>query len=119
MRLLADENFSAKIVSWLRSVGHDVASVAKATPDSAVVAQALRKSWVILTHDADFAEEEVYKASAGVMLIRINPLHADRIKSAILRTLAQIPESRWKGKLVFVFEEASMESKAGKFFPWP
>lgn len=119
MRLLADENFSAKIASWLRSRGHDVASVAKATPDSAIVALAKRQSRIILTHDFDFSDRKLYQASAGVMLMRINPLLADKIKSAVLRTIAQIPESKWDGNLVFVFENISVEAPLTKFFPLP
>lgn len=58
MRLLADENFSAKVATWLRSLGHDVRPVAKSTADSMVAAQAKAESRVILTHDADFSFED-------------------------------------------------------------
>ncbi len=121
MRFLADENFSAKLASWLRSLGHDVGSAAKAAPDPAVVNLAKAESRIILTHDGDFANENLYPSSAhaGVMLVRINPLHADKIRSAIARTLSQVPESGWAGRVFFIFEDLSVEWKEGRFLSPP
>lgn len=119
MRLLADENFSAKIASWLRSLGHDVKLVEKSTPDPLVAAQARTESRVILTHDTDFAKEELHPPSthSGVLLVRINPLHADKVKAAIVRTLGQVQESSWGGKVFFVFEDITLQWRAGEFVP--
>ena len=76
MRFLADENVHAKLLLFLRSLGHDVRPVSKGTQDSRVAAQSKAESRVLLTHDADFANTDQYpfSAHAGVVLIRINPL---------------------------------------------
>ena len=59
MRLLADENVDDPFVAWLRSVGHDVVSLAQASPglkDAAVLRMAIQLTRALITQDRDFGD---------------------------------------------------------------
>lgn len=75
MRLLADENVHAALVSWLRASGHDVVYAAEALSgqsDDAILEQARTDDRVIVTDDKDFGELVVHRRRAipGVLLLR-------------------------------------------------
>jgi predicted nuclease of predicted toxin-antitoxin system len=58
-RFLANENFPAEIVHFLRERGDDVAHAAEtmvAAPDAEIVRAAVREDRVLLTFDRDFGE---------------------------------------------------------------
>ena len=113
MRLLADENVHAKLSPFLRSLSHDIQSVAKGTEDPDIAAQAKTESRVILTHDTDFANTDQYpiSAHAGVILIRINPAYLEKIKDALANLFSHIPASELPNRLFFVFEDTFAELK--------
>ena len=104
MRFLADENIHAKLLPFLRSVGHDVS-----------------ESRILLTHDMDFSNTDQYPASshAGVMLIRINSLHLEKIKASLSNLLAKVPEAEVPGRFWLVFEENFVELKEGEIRLFP
>lgn len=116
MRFLADENFSAKLLPFLRSRGHDVRSIAKGTPDPEVAAQAKAESRIILTHDTDFADRNRHPQAthAGIALIRINPLFAEQIKAGLLNLFESVPEARLAVSRFLVFEDTFIELDEGE-----
>jgi len=76
MKLLADENFDAAIVRWLRSIGHDVAYIiemTRAITDRDVIQTACRDDRIILTADLDFGDLVVrhLEPVPGVVLLRL------------------------------------------------
>lgn len=76
MKLLADENFDAGIVHWLRSLGHDVTYIAEIAPaisDSEVLRLARQNDSVVLSCDLDFGELLVRhrEGVAGIVLLRL------------------------------------------------
>jgi len=115
MRLLADENFHAGVCAWLRSLGHDVRLIAKGTPDPALVSQAKSESRILLTHDSDFVNTDAYppSAHAGIILIRINPLHVEKIQGALANLFSRLPEASFRGRLLLLFKESVLELTEG------
>ena len=77
MRIIANENIMATVVSELRSRGHDVNSVKESMPkakDDVILATAQAEQRVVLTHDKDFGELAFrygLPAECGVLLIRL------------------------------------------------
>ncbi len=78
MKLLADENFPAPVVSALRQAGHDVLSIAETVPgasDSQVLSAAIESQRLLLTLDRDYGDlifRHGHPAPAGVVLFRLN-----------------------------------------------
>jgi predicted nuclease of predicted toxin-antitoxin system len=76
-RYLANENFPAEIVRWLRTNGHDVVHAAEshvAEDDRELLALAQREARIVLTFDQDFGELVFHQrepAIAGVVLFRM------------------------------------------------
>ena len=60
MRFLADMGISPRTVRYLHDAGYEAVHLHELgqdrLPDEAILAQALRESCVILTHDLDFSE---------------------------------------------------------------
>jgi predicted nuclease of predicted toxin-antitoxin system len=77
MKFVADENFSARIITRLRVEGHEVISVALTTPsapDSSILDTAFAEQAIVITEDKDFGEL-VYrdrKPHCGVILVRLD-----------------------------------------------
>ncbi|MCI0362793.1 MAG: DUF5615 family PIN-like protein [Phycisphaerales bacterium] len=76
MRVVADENFDAPLVQWLRSQGHDVVWMvekARGSEDIAVLDQARSEERIILTFDRDFGELVFHRQlkASGVVLFRL------------------------------------------------
>lgn len=117
MRFLADENVHAKLLPFLRSLGHDVRPVSKGTQDPQVAAQSRAESRILLTHDSDFANTDQYpfSAHAGVVLIRINPLRMTEIQAALSKLFSNISGSELQGRFFLLFEETFVEMKEGEF----
>ncbi|MBI2059138.1 MAG: DUF5615 family PIN-like protein [Nitrospirae bacterium] len=120
MRFLADENVPAKLLAFLRSLGHDLRPVLKGTADPALAAQAQAESRVLLTYDTDFSNVDRYPASshAGIILIRMNPVHIEKAKAVLEDLLTSIPESGLTGRRYLVFEETFMEVKENDAIPF-
>jgi predicted nuclease of predicted toxin-antitoxin system len=78
MRIIANENIMATVVSELRSRGHDVLWVKESLPkaeDDVILATAQAEQPVVLTHDKDFGELAfrcALPAECGVLLIRLS-----------------------------------------------
>jgi predicted nuclease of predicted toxin-antitoxin system len=109
MRLLADENLDAAIVRWLRSLGHDVLSVAEISPavdDRSVLDLARRDARVILTCDLDFGDLIVRheQTAAGAVLLRLRVQSETARLHALERHWPSI-EARAIGSLVVVTDD--------------
>ena len=83
MKLIADEGVDKPIVDALRAADFDVAYYAEMAPgsdDQSILAHAKQLQTLLLTCDKDFGEL-IYRnrlTSAGVVLIRLEGLTADR-----------------------------------------
>lgn len=94
MKILANENFPAPSVRYLRERGHDVRFVAEDSPgeeDAANLRAAHEEGRVIITFDRDYGElvfRHPMPAPAGVVYLRFDPehpLHAGQVVDALLR----------------------------------
>jgi predicted nuclease of predicted toxin-antitoxin system len=78
MRIIANENVMATVISELRSRGHDVVWVKETMPkaeDESILAAAQTQQRLVLTHDKDFGELAFrfgLPAACGVLLIRLS-----------------------------------------------
>ena len=76
-RFLANENFPAEMVRWLRAEGHEVAHAAESyvgADDRELLAVAQKEARIVLTFDQDFGELVFHQhrpAAAGVVLFRL------------------------------------------------
>ncbi|MBK9128277.1 MAG: DUF5615 family PIN-like protein [Phycisphaerales bacterium] len=106
MRVLADENIDAPIVSWLVALGHDVLTVGASPPgasDEELVAIAERDQRVIPTFDRDFGEFVFRHRArpAGVVYLRLSGLAPADLLAKFQAAWSAI-ESRAIGSFVVV-----------------
>jgi predicted nuclease of predicted toxin-antitoxin system len=104
VRFLADESCDFSVVRALRSVGHDVVSVAELSPgsdDAAVMDLAHRQGRILLTEDKDFGQL-VYahsQMSHGVILFRY-PANARKILPAAVVNLVAEAQDELPGSFI-------------------
>jgi predicted nuclease of predicted toxin-antitoxin system len=78
MRIIANENVAATVISELRNRGHDVLWAKESMPraeDATILDRAQSKLRLVLTHDKDFGELAFrfeLPADCGVLLIRLS-----------------------------------------------
>jgi predicted nuclease of predicted toxin-antitoxin system len=76
MRFLIDESVSKDVTDYLRSVGHDVLSIAEADKgaiDENILARAVTERRILITNDKDFGDIVFRSGQAhhGVLLLRL------------------------------------------------
>ena len=76
MRFLVDECTGPSVARWLAGEGHDVYSVADASPgitDDEVIGKAYSEDWILVTNDKDFGEKvfRERRPHHGVILLRL------------------------------------------------
>lgn len=112
MKLLVDENLSARVGSTLREAGHDavhVTAVGLANTDDAVILRsAADDGHVIVTADADFGALLALRRDRGpsvLMLRSSDRLTPEQQAELILATLAQIGNELDDGAVASVTPE--------------
>lgn len=100
MRFLLDENVHAKLKTALEKWGHEVALVKKSSPDAIVAAQAKKQKRILLTHDSDFLNADLYSPNKNwaIIIIRLSPAHIKETTQILKESLADIPEESILGK---------------------
>ena len=111
LKILADENISPKIVTFLRSHGIDVLDVKEqgwfGKEDEELLIIAYKENRFVLTHDSDFGTLAIYEGKKyyGIIFIRVknlNPSNVIKVCKQLLelktdikqRTLIVVEESR-------------------------
>ncbi len=98
-RYLANENFPAAIVRWLRDQGHDVVHAASehvGEADERLLQVASMERRIVLTFDRDFGELVFHRrqpAAVGVVLFRLrqqSPLLVETILKSFFLTNAEV-----------------------------
>jgi predicted nuclease of predicted toxin-antitoxin system len=108
MRFLVDECTGPAVALWLRSQGHDVASVyeeARGMDDDVVIHTAFSQNRILITNDKDFGTK-IYRegyAHRGVILLRLGD-ERPASKIAALADLLQNHLDRIPGRFVTVTE---------------
>lgn len=109
MRIIANENVSATVISELRGRGHDVVSVKesmRSAPDHAVLRRAAEENRLVITHDKDFgalAFRWDLPAGSGVILFRLSGDNPDADNERILNTLEGCTD--WAGHFCVVTDD--------------
>lgn len=107
--LLADENFPGPVIRGLAAAGHDVLSVAVASPginDLAVLDLACRTGRRLLTFDVDFGELVFSRgamAPTAILYFRIHPIVIEEVLQLALRAVSETPD----GHLAVVSREGT------------
>ena len=83
--LLADENINPEVVSRLRALGCQIATVAElglaGSPDTAILQRAMADGRVVITHDPDFSRLALQGESLSTGVVFVRPGH---ISSAVV-----------------------------------
>lgn len=95
MNWLADENIDEMIVQALRAAGHDVWSVAEASPgiqDKEVLRESVVREATLITADKDFGELVFRQrlATYGVLLIRLPGWSSARRAAHVAAVVAEL-----------------------------
>jgi len=105
---LADSHIAHSTQSLLEQFGFQVDSadvrLGTGVPDPIVAALAQKEGRVLISGDKIFANGRKYPPSeyAGIIVIRVKPLTAERIDGALRRYFEQAPLADYRGKLVVV-----------------
>lgn len=101
MKFLLDEDVPRRLLTALRTAGHDVIRVDPATPDPVIAARAKAEGRILITLDKDFANTTMYPPSAiTIVHIQIHPPYANEIIEAFTRLLATLRPEKLKGLIV-------------------
>jgi predicted nuclease of predicted toxin-antitoxin system len=107
MRLLVDECCERSLAEGLRAAGHDAVHVLdlgrRGARDDQIVALARSDNRVLVTDDKDFGDLVVRQrlATAGIVLMRIDPLMPDYRLKALLEALERFGD-RLKDHMIVV-----------------
>lgn len=83
MKLLANENFPLKSVTYLKAKGFDIKAIGVENPgikDSEVMDLAIREDRLILTFDRDYGElifKHNYHPEKGIIYLRLDEFHPE------------------------------------------
>lgn len=107
MRILADENFPADLVQWLRDQGHDVlwaASDLRGTPDPKLLDIAEELGRILFTLDKDFRQIAEQRRAplrwSGAVLFRIHPTFAKDLRPFVLDVVEAATD--WRGHVSII-----------------
>ncbi|HEX4534309.1 MAG TPA: DUF5615 family PIN-like protein [Rhizomicrobium sp.] len=115
MKIVADENCEAEIVTGLRKLGHDVASITELAPgmnDEEIFAWAHREGRVLLTSDHDFGliAEHARLRPAAVILMRLERVSSPSRVRIALEAITALGES--VSQQFFVVEPHQIRGRA-------
>lgn len=107
MRFLADMGVSMKVVSWLRSEGHDVWHLREKglhrLPDREIFRRASEEGRVVLTFDLDFSEIVALSGAAtSVIVFRLQQRGTEVVIRRLARVLEESAEKIAEGAIVTV-----------------
>jgi len=113
LRFLTDENVSPRVAQALRQAGYAVTDLKEARcfgwTDDRVLAWAVSKGCVVVTHDKDFAgllRNPMGRRHAGVILVRLHAQHPTRVMERLLPVIAQLRSRRLRNALVIVGDDS-------------
>lgn len=116
MKLLANENFLAKSILYLRSKGFDISSIGMDWPcskDEEVMHIAMEENRTILTFDRDYGElifKLNYKPRCGVIYLRLNEYKAEE-PARLIELLINTGEYDFHNALTVVDKNAIRQRK--------
>lgn len=113
MRFLLDENIHAKLEPALQQWQHGVVWAKKGSIDQIVARQAKKQKSILVTHDNDFLNANLYSPDSNwaIIVIRISPAQIAKIKSVLKESLTDMPEEVIKGRTWLLLETGLIEAR--------
>ena len=110
MKFIIDENAHHGLVPFLDELKHDGEISPKGLSNGEVLAAAISKNRVLLTHDKDFLTKQITVGHPGIILVRIRPENFEGIKLSLARLLSEKPSAElFSDKLFLLFENRHEE----------
>lgn len=106
MEIVSDENVKSKLVKFLNRQGIKSSYAQKGLNNSKLYSLACKEQRVILTHDKDFLNIDLFppQLTSGILLLNIHPPKLQVLQSRVLKVLDKFSEQDIKGKLLVVSE---------------
>lgn len=106
MRFLLDENVHRGLLPFLTDLKHDVKPSPKGLTNGAVLQLAISEKRILITHDTDFAKDQLVEQHPGIILVRIPPRNIQVLKSQAQLLLSQKSSAKvFTDRLFLVFED--------------
>jgi hypothetical protein len=111
MRLLVDENLGRRLVRLLQTLGHDATRVPLGLKNGAVMRLAIQERRVLVTRDADFADQARFPPARtpGIIHLEIHPPRFGRLAPALRSFLDSVSGGSLAGRLFVVGGDGYVE----------
>jgi len=103
-KILADENIELSLVKYLKSKGFDIKYAEKGLKNSELVSFAIKEERILLTHDHDFLNVEMYKPAVGILVLQVYPSISE-MGEILVKFLNEFSTEDIKGKAFFLTKE--------------
>jgi predicted nuclease of predicted toxin-antitoxin system len=110
MKVKLDENLPLRLVSALKSLGHDVDTVAdeglSGMPDEDVWQAAQQENRFLITQDLDFSDTRRFKPGthSGILLVRLREPGANALLHQVASAMVEIPKELLQGSFIVLTE---------------
>jgi len=113
LKFLLDENIPKLVKFFLESKGYTAEYSPKGIKNRELASLAIRKGYILLTRDFDFANTILYppKQFHGIIVLHIHPPKAEKLIKEIESLLTKIKD--FEGKLL-ILKEGSIEIIEGR-----
>ncbi|MBI2641651.1 DUF5615 family PIN-like protein [Candidatus Roizmanbacteria bacterium] len=100
-RFLLDENVDIRLSSFLKKKGFDVEFAPKGIKNSNLINLAKEKACILITHDKDFANSNLYDpvTFAGMIVLRIHPPRLNNLVVSLDKFLNKNKSLDFRGKI--------------------
>lgn len=111
MKFLVDAQLPVRLANWLREAGHDARHtfdlpLGNRTPDSEIVAVALREERVVVTKDSDFVQSFVLTGEPALLLISTGNIANSDLETLLRQQLATITHAFGENRFVELRRDA-------------
>ncbi len=105
MKLLADENFPSRLISYLQKQGHKILRISRSRQgitDSGVLEKALAEKRIIFTFDKGFKSNQPKKILVNVVVFDFPPTPSHQLILSLFDNILTFVQARKKKKKPFV-----------------
>ena len=111
MKFLVDAQLPVRLADWLRETGHDAQHTfdlpsGNRTPDSEIVAVAMREERVVVTKDSDFVQSFVLTGEPALLLISTGNIANSDLETLLRQQLAAIAQAFGEHRFVELRRDA-------------
>ena len=88
MKFLLDENVHHGLIKVLKRLGHEARLSPKGFTNGKVLALAISKKKILITHDSDFSDRIFPNSHSGIILVKIPSKFLDALTASMTRLLS-------------------------------